>query len=168
MTARRGRSWKRPSAVPTIRWDVSFGPGYTGAAEDWHHESVRLDQWAGQEVMLRFQYITDAAVHDHGLCLRDLRVSGDGTPTALDLEWVPNGFVWTNNLVRQSFIVQVVYEGDDGHDNRVVQLPLDNRNRGEVMIEPVPGVNRIVAIIQPTAPSTRMPASYTIRLDRAE
>ena len=148
--------------------DVSFGPGYTGASEDWHRESVSLNQWASREVMLRFQYITDAAVHDHGLCLRDLRVSGDGTRRALDLEWVPNGFVWTNNLVRQSFIVQVVYEGDDGHANRVVQLPLDDRNRGEVMIEPVPGVNRIVAIIQPTAPSTRMPASYTIRLGRVE
>ena len=166
-----GQTWtilETPLSSTDDPLDVSFGPGYTGAVEDWQRESVSLGQWAGKEILVRFQYVTDAAVHDHGLCLRDLRVSGDGTPTALDLEWVPNGFVWTNNLVRQSFIVQVVYEGDDGHDNRVVQLPLDNRNRGEVMIEPVPGVNRIVAIIQPTAPSTRMPASYTIRLDRVE
>lgn len=166
-----GQTWtilETPLSSTDDPLQVSFGPGYTGASEDWRHESLPLDQWAGQEIMLRFQYITDAAIHDHGLCLRDLRVSRKGTTTAPELEWIPKGFVWSNNLVRQNFIVQVVYEGDNEHANRVVQVPLDDRNRGEVMIEPAPGVKRIVAIIQPTAPSTRMPASYTITLDRVE
>ena len=166
-----GRTWtilETPLSSTDDPLDVSFGPGYTGTTEEWRRESVQLDHWAGKEIMLRFQYITDAAIHDHGLCLRDLRVSQEGTQAAFDPEWIPNGFVWINNLVRQSFIVQVVYEGDDGHANRVVQVPLDDRNKGEVMIEPVPGINRIIAVIQPVAPSTRMPTSYTMRLDRVE
>ena len=57
---------------------------------------------------MRFQYITDAAVHDHGLCLRNLTVSGAGSAALGEL--MPAGFVWSgNNSVRQSFIVQVVY-----------------------------------------------------------
>ena len=166
-----GRTWtilETPLSSTADPLDVSFGPGYTGAAEDWQHESVRLDQWAGKEIMLRFQYITDAAVHDHGLCVRDIRVSTPGGIDVAPAEWTPKGFAWTSNLVRQSFMVQVVYEGDDEHPNRVVQVPLDGRNVGELIIVPIPGVNRIVAIVQPLAPSTRMPTSYTIRLDRVE
>lgn len=166
-----GETWtilETPLSSTDDPLQVSFGPGYTGATEDWRRESVQLEQWAGQEIMLRFQYITDAAIHDHGLCVRDIRVSTPGGVDVAPAGWTPKGFVWTNNLVRQSFIVQVVYEGDDQHPNRVVQVPLDDRNRGEVMIEPLPGINRIVAIVQPLAPSTRMPARYTMTLDRVE
>lgn len=165
-----GRTWtilETPLSSTDDPLNVSFGPGYTGATEDWQRESVSLGGWAGQEILVRFQYVTDAAIHDHGLCLRDLRVSEEGTWTALDLDWVPNGFAWTNNLVRQSFIVQVVYEGDGEHANRVVQVPLNDTNRGELTVATVPGINRIVAIVQPTAPSTRMPASYTMSLESA-
>lgn len=166
-----GRTWtilETPLSSNDDPLQVSFGAGYTGALEDWRHESVQLDQWAGQEIVVRFQYVTDAAIHDHGLCVRNIQVSTPGGADMAPAVWTPKGFVWSNNLVRQSFIVQVVYEGDDEHANRVVQVPLDDRNSGEVMIEPAPGVKRIVAIIQPTAPSTRMPASYTIRLDEVE
>ena len=60
----------------------AFGPGYTGFSKEWLNESVPLNQWAGQEILLRFQYITDAALHDHGLCLRNLQVAGSSAETA--------------------------------------------------------------------------------------
>ncbi len=147
---------------------VSFGPGYTGATKGWRRESVSLDRWAGQQVLVRFQYITDAAIHDHGLCVRDLKVTAGNDGWKLETDWVPNGFVWTNNLVRQDFIVQVVYEGAEGSPNRVVQVELDRNNRGQITLEPAQDLKRIVAIIQPIAPSTRMRASYTIRLESVE
>ena len=144
---------------------VSFGPGYTGSSQGWQAESVSLDRWTGQEIMIRFQYITDAAIHDHGLCVRNIRLSGDGTELAT--EWTPRGFFWTNNLVRQNFIAQVVYEGQGASENRVIQVQLDEKNRTEFTLEPDPDAKRIVAIIQPTAPSTRMPANYTLKLRSA-
>ena len=145
---------------------VSFGPGYTGATEGWQRESLPLDRWAGQEVLMRFQYITDAAIHDHGLCVRNLRVIPANRPSELETDWIPDGFVWSSNLVRQSYIVQVVYEGEEGSPNRVLQVELDESNRGEIILEQADDVKRIVAIIQPLAPSTRMPANYTIKLER--
>ena len=139
-----------------------MGPGYTGSSDGWRDESVSLDEWAGQEIMARFQYITDAAIHDHGLCLRDLTVSvGDSAPAA---EWTARGFVWTNNLVRQSFIVQVIYEGSGDSPNRVLQMDVSHDNQGEMTLEPDTGARRIVAVVQSLAPSTRMPASYTMKL----
>ena len=65
-------------------------------------------------------------------------------------------------------MVQVVFEGEDGTPNVVVQVELDDNNRGQITLEPAQDLKRIVAIIQPTAPSTRMPASYTIRLESVE
>ena len=152
---------------------VSFGPGYTGKSGGWQEEAIPLDQWAGQEILARFQYITDAAIHDHGLCLKDLRVwnpdtSVPGSVPDLISSIRFDGFVWTNNLVRQEFIVQVVYQGDGDSPNRVVQVPLDNDNHGEIRLESDPDARRIVAVVQSLAPSTRMPASYTMRLDRVE
>ena len=152
---------------------VSFGPGYTGKSGGWQEEAVPLDQWAGQEILVRFQYITDAAIHDHGLCLDDIRVwnpdtSEPGSVPDLISRIQFDGFVWTNNLVRQDFIVQVVYQGDGDSTNRVVQVPLDNENQGEIRLESDPDVRRIVAVVQSLAQATRMPASYTMRLDRAE
>ena len=166
-----GRTWtilETPLSSTDDPLQVSFGPGYTGATEGWQRESVSLDRWAGQEVLVRFQYITDAAIHDHGLCLRDLRVTAGNGPTELEVDWIPDGFVQTNNLVLQDFMVQVVFEGEDGTPNVVVQVELDDNNRGQITLEPAQDLKRIVAIIQPTAPSTRMPASYTIRLESVE
>ena len=147
---------------------VSFGPGYTGATDGWQRESVPLESWTGQEILVRFQYITDAAIQDHGLCLRNLRVTEGTGARSLEVQWDPNGFAWTNNLVRQDFFLQVVYEGDEGTPNRIVQVELDDHNRGEILLDPAQEFRRIVAIVQPMAPATRMPASYTILLEEVE
>ena len=145
----------------------AFGPGYTGFSREWVSESVPLDKWARHEVLLRFQYITDAALHDHGLCLRNLRISGL-TGDAVSVEWQPNGFFWTNNLVRQDFIVQVIYEGRGDTANQVLRLELDDSNSGEMALQPAPGARRVVAAVQSMAPSTRRPANYQLQLKSAQ
>ena len=165
-----GKTWtilETPLASSDDPLEVSFGPGYTGTTDGWQHESVSLDQWAGQEILVRYQYITDAAIHDHGLCLRDIRISVQGEGEQLTAEWTPNGFVWTNNLVRQDFMVQMVYEAKSGSNNRVIQFHLDEANQGAITLEPDPDAKRIVAIVQPVAPSTRIPAGYTLSLKEA-
>ena len=49
----------------------SYGWGYTGKsgggeAAEWIHEQVDISQFAGEEVYLRFEYITDTGVNWHG------------------------------------------------------------------------------------------------------
>ena len=145
----------------------AFGPGYTGFSKEWVNESVQLDKWVEQEILIRFQYITDAALHDHGLCLRNLQISGL-TGDIDSVEWLPNGFVWTNNLVRQDFIVQVIYEGKGDSANRVLEMELDDSNSGEMTLQPEPDARRVVAAVQSMAPSTRMPANYQLKLKSAQ
>ena len=162
----RGDTWTilaSPLTSDDNPLNVSFGPGYTGESEGWQDDSLSLEQWSGQEIMVRFQYVTDAAVNDHGLCLRHLRVTTEGG-MEIASDWRPKGFTWTDNLVRQSFFVQLIYEGQDAGDNRVQQMTLNYNNRGEISIDPDPKARRIVLAVQPTAPATRMPATYSLSL----
>ena len=140
----------------------AFGSGYTGASEEWLDESISLHEWAGQEIMLRFQYVTDAAINDHGLCLRNLALSG-ASRTPSTLEWIPNGFAWTNNLVLQRYNVQLIYEGKGDSGNRVLPMTLNGTNHGEIQLEPDSDARRVVVAVQAMAPSTRLPANYTLR-----
>lgn len=166
-----GQTWtilESPLTSSDDPLNVSFGPGYTGRSEGWQDESLDLRPWAGQEVMFRFQYITDASIHDHGLCVRDLRVSDGGVAVDGPVEWTPSGFAWTTNRVRQDFMVQVVFEGTENSANRVLQLELDDLNFGKISLEPDPSARRIVAIVQPVAQATRLPATYRLTLGAAE
>ncbi len=166
-----GSSWtilETPLTSSDDPLDVSFGPGYTGRSGGWQTESVSLERWAGMEILVRFQYITDPAIHDHGLCIRSLKVSAGSGEQALEAEWTPDGFVWTDNRVQQSFIVQVIYEGEGNHTHIVTQMELDGNNRGSITITPADGVRRIIAVAQSVAPSTRMSANYTMRLEPAQ
>ena len=166
-----GKTWtilETPLTSDEDPLDVSFGPGYTGTTDDWEPESISLDRWAGQEILVRFQYITDAAIHDHGLCLREIQVIDEASGTELATEWTPSGFYWINNLVPQNFILQVVYEGKDGLPNRVIQLELDEQNQLVHILEPDPDAKRVIAVIQPVASATRLPSSYSLELDPAK
>ena len=143
---------------------AAFGPGYTGNSGGWQDEAVALAEWAGREILLRFQYITDAAANDHGLCIRNAAVTGIGGGDVG--EWTPDGFFWNgSNLVRQGFMVHAVYAGDE---NRVVPLELDDGNRGDLILAPGPDDGYIVIMVQALAPSTRLPGEYALKLEPLE
>ena len=44
-----------------------YGPGYTGNSDGWLRDRVDLSPYAGKEALLRFEYITDEAIHGPGL-----------------------------------------------------------------------------------------------------
>ena len=143
---------------------VAFGPGFTGESDGWISEDVDLSAFAGQQVLVRFQYVTDDALNDTGMCLRDLSVTGVGMQLT-EAGWVGDGFVLIDNLVRQEFIVQLMQKGET---NRVVPVTL-NLNAagvwvGELTLEPYDGLERTMVAITPTAPATRQKADYVLEV----
>ncbi len=143
---------------------VAFGPGYTGDSDGWISEEVDLSAYAGQSVLVRFQYVTDDALNDIGMCLKDLTVSGDGVrPT--DMGWTGDGFVLIENFVRQEFIVQLIQKGET---NRVFRMPLNLDSsgvwQGELKLEPYQGLERTMVAITPTAPATRQKVGYLLEV----
>ncbi len=162
----RGRTWQillTPDASQRNPIGNSFGPGYTGGSGGWLDQRVDLAPYAGQRVLLRFHYVTDDAVNGAGLCLRRISVAEAGLADD-DLAWQPDGFILTDNRVKQDYTVQVVQMGPE---NRVTPLALNGDNAGELLVPNVPATERLVVVVTAQAPRTRLPAPYTLTVEAA-
>lgn len=163
----QGQSWKileTPETSPRNPIGNGFGPGYTGDSRGWINQTVDLTPFVGSEVLLRFQYVTDDAIDGIGLCIRyisipEVRLEVD------DAAWQPAGFVRINNRVRQDFTVQVILVGgENGEESRVLQMPLDQANNGELILKAPQDYARVVVAVFAMAPGTVQPTSYTLTL----
>lgn len=159
-----GRNWKvieAPSSYPPSDLGVIFGPGYSGNL-DWTDEKVDLSAYAGQEIWLRFQYVTDDAIHGTGICLRNLGITADGQ--TVPGPWQPDGFVFTQNRVPQRFVVQIIQQTEAAQVDRMV---LDAANTGEFTVPNPEAFDRLIVVIAPLGYPTRQPASYTMSVEPA-
>ena len=136
----------------------SFGMGYTGESQGWINEVVDLSSYTGQRILLRFQYITDDAVNGPGICIRGVAIPEVGLADFTE-GWIAEGFVLTDNRVKQDFIVQVIQVAED---NQVTPMPLDDSNSGSVIIAAPRKLEQLVVVVSALAPKTRQEAPYTL------
>jgi hypothetical protein len=111
-----GRTWRALPGQQTSTYDplsVAYGPGYTGTSESWVTETVDLSPYAGQQVLLRFEYVTDDASHLTGFAVDNLAIPEIAfTDTADTPEgWTAEGFRRIVGPLDQTFVVQVIAEG---------------------------------------------------------
>ncbi|HEU0027022.1 MAG TPA: hypothetical protein VFQ25_07895 [Ktedonobacterales bacterium] len=93
----------------------NYGHGMTGVsgggdAPQWVPESVDLSAYAGQKILLRFETVTDDAVHQDGFALDNLSIPAIkwSDDVSTNGSWSANGWVRSNNVLPQSWIVQAV------------------------------------------------------------
>jgi immune inhibitor A len=93
----------------------NLGHGMTGISgggdtPQWTRESVDLTAYSGKKVLLRFETVTDDAVHQPGFALDDIAIPaigyGDNATTGSD--WSADGWVRSNNILPQTWLVQAV------------------------------------------------------------
>lgn len=116
-----GQRWSTLKATSTTTTDpngVNLGQGLTGNSGGgrdpaWVEQSVDLAPFAGREVQLRFQYVTDGALNLHGIAIDDLEIAEIGwrDDAEADRDWKPDGFVRSTNVVKQRFVVQLIRFG---------------------------------------------------------
>jgi len=147
----------------------AFGPGYTGLSGDgptWLEESIDLTPYAGQEILLRFEYVADDAVNRPGWTIDDISIPEIGFFD--DVEhgadgWQAEGFVRIDNVLPQQFILQVIEIGEAGVDVR--RIPLDETNYGTFTVEGLGSdIQKAVMIVSGVTPVTTEPASYQYKL----
>lgn len=164
-----GATWRALPATGTTDADPvgnSYGPGYTGASAGWELATADLSDYAGQEILLRFQYVTDEAIHAPGFCVRELALSSAGNAAAVPIpvgDWAADGFVRVNNRVFQEWLVWVIVEGE-----RPALAWMDLQHdldadvwRGTVEIAAGAG-DTVTVAIAPLAPATKEAASYEV------
>ncbi|MCJ7823914.1 MAG: immune inhibitor A, partial [Anaerolineales bacterium] len=147
----------------------SFGWGYTGysgGGEEprWIQETVDLSEFAGKEILLRFEYITDAALNGDGLLLDDLSIEAIDYFEDFETDeggWRAEGFVRLYNRLPQTYRVVLV---EKGRVVEVRELTLDKDNHTEVEITFDKGTGDVVLIVTATTRHTWQPAAYIFEL----
>jgi immune inhibitor A len=164
-----GASWQMlhtPSGTDADPHGNNPGWGYTGSSSGWIQEAVDLSPYAGGQVLVRFAYLTDGIVTGRGLALDDLAIPEIGYADdveAGDGEWQAAGFVRTNDLVPQDYLVLVLGLGDTV---TVTRLPVQDDQTGEwTVFLGREDVREAVLVISGTAPLTTQPAPYRLEIE---
>ncbi|MEX0787416.1 MAG: hypothetical protein WD040_01320 [Anaerolineales bacterium] len=166
-----GETWDiltTPSGTSEDPSGNSYGWGYNGFSgggleAQWIEERIDLSEFAGQEVLLRFEYITDAAVNGEGLLLDDMHL--EALDYAADFEqdeagWTAEGFVRLYNLLPQTYRVVFVDRGA----GEVTEIPLDDSQSGSLQVHLENGIQSGVLVVVATARHTWLSVPYQISL----
>ncbi len=163
-----GATWQiltTPSGTPANPNGNSFGWGYTGSSNGWIQEEIDLSPYAGQPILLRFEYITDDAVNQPGFVIDDVTIPEIGYSTDFESDedgWQPDGFIRHANVLPQRWIVQLI---TFGRQTTVERLELAEEQSGQWSIPLDSSTSRAVVAISAYAPVTTEPASYALEVE---
>ena len=157
-----GATWAALPATGTSTRDpfrTAFGPSYTGASGGWREERVDLSAYAGRDVLLRFELVTDGAVHHSGICIDDVAVPAAGVfddAESDDPGWRADGFLRIGGAaVRQDFALRLVQGA--GAEAVVTRIAPDGDGRAAFRVE-----ERATLIVIPFAEKTSVAARFTV------
>ena len=124
---------------------------------------MSLDNYSGKEIKLRFEYVTDDAVHRDGFMLGTVELPALGLRLdADDIRWNSDGFVLIDTPLKQNFIGRIITFKTDG-DFEVSEIDFDEFNRARFEIEGFgTSVNDAVMVISGFSRDTIHPTSIKI------
>lgn len=163
-----GSTWNVLTTNVTV--NAEYGEAYNGYSADeedsgWLDQSISLNHYVGQQVLIRFETISDFGISERGIAIDDISVP-ELNGYFLDVEgdttgWQPNGFVPIGHLLPQQWSVQLI---QDGPEPTVTNIPLDAFNQGVLDVEIGKGGG--VLVIVPTTPFTNNAARYWVEITK--
>ena len=165
-----GQTWTILPGKHTVEDNTtgnSFGPGYTGQSEGWIQEEIDLSAYAGKQVLVRLEYITDDAVNYPGFFVDDIAIPEIGYQSDFESDdggWQAEGWIRTDNVLNQRWLLQLI-EGDR-RELSVRRVAVDGEGVGRTAIDNL-GVNgrAAVLVISALAPVTTEVAPYEFTLE---
>jgi len=152
----------------------AYGPGYSGRSggsdtPEWVEESIDLSAFAGQKVLLRFEYVTDGGLSTPGWAIDDVSIPEIGLSDDADNDgdWTASGFQHVTGPIAQRFVVQVIEAGDQaaGGQEQVRQIALDDANDATIELRgPDQGVTKSIIVIAARSQATSEEAQYSYSL----
>ncbi len=151
----------------------AYGPGYTGDsggdAPAWVTETVDLTPYAGGEVLVRFELITDEAVNTPGMLVDDVAIPEIGYFDDFESGpggWESAGWLYIDNVLPQAWIVQAVRPADSAAPVTRLLMP-GEAHTGAWTLDVGGAAGEVTLIISPVAPLTTEPGAFTLTVDRA-
>jgi hypothetical protein len=168
---RSGRSWQPLIADNMQGLDPENDPSnsayadrfYTNISNGWVQETIDLTPYTGQEILLRFEYITDEIFTKSGIAFDDINIPeinfyDDGE--SLDPEWIADGFVRATGSIPQQWHLQLITFPDG--TPQVQLLSLDEMASGKFEVGMTQGEQPPLLIVAATAPMTLQNANYSL------
>lgn len=151
-----GATWK-PLSGEAMRFANEDIPidHYSGFSNGWLAEQIDLSAYTGNEILLRFQYITDGTFTYDGVLIDNLAIESIGwadDAESPDPEWVVEGFLHIPESVQQQWALAIVT--DD-----VEILTLDAENNLQQTFDLPDGGTLIIGAM---APLTAQPTNYQL------
>jgi immune inhibitor A len=155
-----------PSGTSANPQGTSYGWGYTGASGGgsspaWVHETVDLSQFAGHNLSLRFEYVTDSNVTGEGFLLDDLSIPEIGYATnfeANDSGWQPEGWARIKNVLPQTYSLALISVGDT---TTVQNITLQPNITADIPFTIGSDVDNVILVVSGTTRFTRQLAHYS-------
>ncbi|HSH01367.1 MAG TPA: hypothetical protein VLL52_02540 [Anaerolineae bacterium] len=139
---------------------------YTGQGLGWRSEEVDLTPWAGQEIWVRFEYVTDPILTYGGWGLDNIAVpeigfADDGSGTVGG--WTAEGFSPVTAQMEQPWVVQVVTF--PGSELVVEQVEIDEYGVGSVVIDLDGSRQPPIVMVAAAAPLTLERVWYQLKVE---
>jgi hypothetical protein len=148
---------------------ASYGAGYNGTSGGgssavWVDESVSLDAYAGQSILVRFEMITDDGINQPGMAIDDVAIPEIGYASDFETDdggWEASGWLITDNRLPQELWLQVGYE--TAGDVEVTRWR--SQGGGTWQLELAEGIDQMTLAISAFAPVTTIPMPYTLKIN---
>ncbi|MFN2134385.1 MAG: hypothetical protein ACK2UK_00420 [Candidatus Promineifilaceae bacterium] len=135
---------------------------YSGRDQTWRSEQIDLSPFAGQEILLRFEMVTDPILTYSGLAVDHVAVpeigyeddeSGDG--------WIVEGFTLAPATIPQPWRLQLIEFTVDGP--LVTAIPVNEDGTASISFRA--GNEEPILIVAAAAPTTLEPARYQLSMN---
>jgi len=160
-----GATWQ--VVAPNNAIQGPFGPAFSGKSGSlkaksagWTKEEVSLWRYSGQEVMIRFEVLTDSTIAEGGFAVGDITFEAGGDPWSET--WLAEGFVQSSSTLAKAWSVQLIPLSGDV---KVTPMLLDAENAGSLHLDI--GEEGAVIIVSALGPVFGKPSDYQIVFDPA-
>ncbi len=113
---------------------ANYGNGYTGNSKGWRSEMIDLSRYAGRNILLRFEYVTDDEYTGEGMLVKNISIPEihfrDNFTGWTQRGWIPI----MSNAIPSHWVVQLVRWTKHGVD--VSRMPVSSSGQGFALVQP--------------------------------
>jgi len=138
--------------------------GFSGIDRTWIQEKVDLSVYAGDQIQIRFEYVTDAAVNGEGFLIDDIAIPEMNYFENFEVGsggWDAAGFVRIKNILPQTFRLALITLGNEA---KVTYLSLNSNNSIDIPLSIGSDVDEVVLVVTGTTRFTRQEAAYRFEI----
>jgi immune inhibitor A len=175
-----GATWKVLSTEESVAAggpNNPYGAAYTsysgGGTFDesaaWARQTADLTPYAGQKILVRFEYLTDDAVNEPGMLIDDISIPEINYSTDVESGhdgWIAEGWARIDNVLPQRYLVQMAEYGSTPRVFRL--LGPDSGTTGNWTLDISGGVSRLTIAVSGLTEFTTEPGFCEYQLTRVD